>query len=347
MKFCPQCHLLLTTTDCAGTPVLICSGCGGCWFTRDELDSLVKDHGTEFGELDQRYAGEPRFENYAGLTAYCPECRTQALVTLKDSSGSGQFGQVCDRCGGVWLHSGSRKLFAEQSPEQTSVQEPTDAPITVEEYTEPIETTRTLLPDTETDHDLTYPEKEAPELNEISLSSDYLAANQEYASSFVHGHLPRIPARKLAIVTCMDARMQVYEILGLKPSDANVIRNAGGIVTEDVLRSLIVSHHLLGTQEFIIINHTDCGLLVIDEEEFRDRLTEQSGSAEVVPSVFYAFKDLEKNVRRQVQKIKSHPWIPKEITVRGFVYDVRSGRLTEITESQGTATGAGSLAKEE
>jgi len=109
-----------------------------------------------------------------------------------------------------------------------------------------------------------------------------------------------------------------------------MIRNAGGIATEDAIRSLIVSHHLLDTQEFIIINHTDCGLLKVQEYELRRRLTEKTGAIASEPAHFYAFDDLEENVRQQVRKVKSHPWIPKHIPVRGFIYDVKTGKLREI-----------------
>ena len=111
-----------------------------------------------------------------------------------------------------------------------------------------------------------------------------------------------------------------------------MIRNAGGIATEDALRSLIVSHHLLDTQEFIIINHTDCGLLKVREDELKQRLTEKMGTAADEPAHFHAFDDLEANVRQQMQRVKSHPWIPKHIPVRGFVYDVKTGRLKEVLD---------------
>jgi carbonic anhydrase len=141
------------------------------------------------------------------------------------------------------------------------------------------------------------------------------------------------PARKVAIVTCMDARIHPEKALGLAIGDAHMIRNAGGIATEDAIRSLIVSHHLLDTQEFIIINHTDCGLLRVREDELKNRLVEKMGTKSDSPSRFYAFDDLEENVRQQVRTIKAHPWIPKQIPVRGFIYDVKTGRLTEIKGS--------------
>lgn len=110
-----------------------------------------------------------------------------------------------------------------------------------------------------------------------------------------------------------------------------MIRNAGGIATDDALRSLIVSHHLLDTQEFIIINHTDCGLLRVQEDELKKRLTEKMG-APAEPAHFHAFDNLEENVRQQIHRVKSHPWIPKHIPVRGFVYDVKTGKLNEVVE---------------
>jgi len=109
-----------------------------------------------------------------------------------------------------------------------------------------------------------------------------------------------------------------------------MIRNAGGIATEDALRSLIVSHHLLDTQEFIIINHTDCGLLKVREDELKKRLTEKMGTPFGAPAHFHAFDDLEGNVREQIHRVKSHPWIPKNIPVRGFIYDVKTGALAEV-----------------
>ncbi len=148
----------------------------------------------------------------------------------------------------------------------------------------------------------------------MSVTDEVLKANENYTGTFNLGHLPMPPARKLAIVACMDARLTVEQALGLKTGEAHIIRNAGGIVTEDALRSLIISHHLLGTQEFIIINHTE----------------EKTGTATVAPVHFHAFRDPEENVRLQVQRVKSHPWIPKHISVRGFVHDVKTGRLHEV-----------------
>lgn len=133
----------------------------------------------------------------------------------------------------------------------------------------------------------------------------------------------------------MDARLTVEQILGLNTGDAHVIRNAGGIVTEDALRSLIISHHLLGTQEFLIINHSDCGMLTFRDEELRRRLEKETGTAVVAPVHFHAFPDLEDNVRRQIERVRSHPWIPKQIPVRGFIYDVQKGKLREVQPTAG------------
>lgn len=165
----------------------------------------------------------------------------------------------------------------------------------------------------------------------MSVTDEVVKANDGYARAFNLGHLAMPPARKLAIIACMDARLTIEPMLGLNTGDAHVIRNAGGLVTEDALRSLLISHHLLGTREVMIINHTDCGMLTFKDEELLERLCKATGTAVVAPPAFHAFSDLAENVRRQIQKLRSHPWIPKELGVRGFVYDVKSGRLREVT----------------
>ncbi len=172
----------------------------------------------------------------------------------------------------------------------------------------------------------------------MSVIDEALKADESYAKTFTLGHLPMPPARKLAVVACMDARLMVDQVLGLKTGDAHVIRNAGGIATEDAVRSLIISHYLLGTQEFMVINHTDCGMLTFKDEELRTRLEQTTGTAVVVPVHFHAFSDPEANVRLQVQRVQSHPWIPEHIPVRGFVYDVRTGKLSEVSQAA-TPTG--------
>jgi carbonic anhydrase len=165
----------------------------------------------------------------------------------------------------------------------------------------------------------------------LSVIDEVVEANKAYAQGFSLGHLPMPPARKLAVVACMDARLMVSQMLGLKTGEAHIIRNAGGIATEDALRSLIISHHLLGTQEFMIINHTDCGMLTFRDEDLRKKLQQQTGTAAVAPAHFHAFPDPEANVRGQIQKVKSNPWVPRQIPVRGSIFDVKTGKLNEVS----------------
>jgi len=164
----------------------------------------------------------------------------------------------------------------------------------------------------------------------LSVADELLKANQEFLKNNRLGDLPAQPRRKVAVLACMDCRILFERCLGLAPGDAHVIRNAGGIATDDALRSLIVSHYLLETQEFIIINHTLCGLLNLEDNAFKKSLNEKTGHSASEPAQFFGFDDLQANVRRQVDKVKSHPWIPKNIQVRGFIYDVKTGQLTEV-----------------
>jgi carbonic anhydrase len=166
----------------------------------------------------------------------------------------------------------------------------------------------------------------------MSVIDDVIAANEVYSRTHELRRLTPRPERKLAILTCMDTRLSI-RTLGLKTGDAHIIRNAGGIVTDDSLRSLVVSHHLLGTEEIMVINHTDCGLMHAGEEELRTRIQTRTGTAAVAPSFFYAFKDIDQNVRHQLQKLRTHPWIPKSMVIRGFVYDVATGLLREIKDA--------------
>ena len=165
----------------------------------------------------------------------------------------------------------------------------------------------------------------------MSIIDEAIRANRLYAQDFHAGDLPAPPALGLAVVTCKDARLTVEPMLGLKQGDAHIIRNAGGIVTEDVIRSLVISHYMLAAQEFMIINHTQCGLMTFTDDELRAKVQQATGTASVSPAAFHTFTDLEANVLDQVQKVKSHPWIPGRIPVRGFIYDVRTGLLSEVS----------------
>jgi carbonic anhydrase len=166
----------------------------------------------------------------------------------------------------------------------------------------------------------------------MSVIDEVLAANEIYSRTHELRQLTPRPERKLAVLTCMDTRLSI-RTLGLKTGDAHIIRNAGGIVTEDSLRSLVVSHYLLGTEEIMVINHTDCGLMLTTEQDLRTRIQNRTGTAAVSPAFFYAFQNIEENVRHQLQKLRTHPWIPVTVAVRGFVYDVTSGHLREIKDA--------------
>ncbi len=162
------------------------------------------------------------------------------------------------------------------------------------------------------------------------LLKELLAENAEYARTFDRSKLPLPPAKKLAILACMDARIDVHALTGLREGDTHVIRNAGGIATEDALRSFIISNELLGTKEFLVINHTDCGMLTFKDKDLQDKLTKKYG-ASAAKINFHAFGDLEENVRTQVERIRTNPFIPKDTPVTGFVYDVKGGKLNPVT----------------
>ena len=161
----------------------------------------------------------------------------------------------------------------------------------------------------------------------MSTTDELLRNNQSYAGSFKKGDLPLPPAKQLAVVACMDARLDVHRILGLEEGDAHVIRNAGGVITEDVIRSLLISQRLLGTEEIVLIHHTDCGMLTFRDDEVRRQVQEETGVRP--PFALEAFDDPAEDIRQSIARIRSSLFIPRK-NVRGFVYDVRSGLLQEV-----------------
>src|SRR3954453_8284563 len=161
---------------------------------------------------------------------------------------------------------------------------------------------------------------------------DELVDNAEaYAERFDGGELPLPPAKRIAVVAGMDARLNPYGLLGLREGDAHVIRNAGGVITDDEIRSLAISQRLLGTEEIILIHHTDCGMLTFTDDEFKRQVQEDTGiKPEWAPE---SFGDLDEDVRQSIARIKASPFIPKKDSVRGFVYEVETGRLREVDAS--------------
>jgi len=162
----------------------------------------------------------------------------------------------------------------------------------------------------------------------MTATDEYLANNARYAESF-SGPLPMPPSKHVAVVACMDARLNVYALLGLGNGEAHVIRNAGGVVTDDEIRSLAISQRLLGTREIMLIHHTDCGMLTFTDDEFKRSIQDDTGikphwGAE-------AFPDLEEDVRQSVARIKASPFVPYTDSIRGFVFDVATGKLNEVT----------------
>jgi carbonic anhydrase len=163
----------------------------------------------------------------------------------------------------------------------------------------------------------------------VSTTDELLKNAESYAESFDKGDLPLPPAKKVAVLVCMDARLNPYAILGLKEGDAHVIQNAGGVVTDDEIRSLAISQRLLATEEIILIHHTDCGMLTFTDDEFKRQVQEDTG---IKPEwAAEAFPDLDEDVRQSIARIKANPFIPNKDSVRGFVYEVETGRLREVT----------------
>ncbi|MGO8769892.1 MAG: beta-class carbonic anhydrase [Mycobacterium sp.] len=161
----------------------------------------------------------------------------------------------------------------------------------------------------------------------MTVTNEYLANNAEYAGTF-HGPLPLPPSKHVAVVTCMDARLDVYRLLGLGDGEAHVIRNAGGVVTDDVIRSLAISQRLLGTREIILIHHTDCGMLTFSDDDFKRSIQEETGVKP--PWAPEAFTDVAEDVRQSLRRIENSPFVTQHVSARGFVFDVATGKLEEI-----------------
>jgi carbonic anhydrase len=163
----------------------------------------------------------------------------------------------------------------------------------------------------------------------MSVTDELLGNAENYAADFDKGDLPLPPAKHVAVLACMDARLNPYGVLGLTEGDAHVIRNAGGVVTADELRSLAISQRLLGTTEIILIHHTDCGMLTFTDDEFKSSIEAETGLRPAWAAE--AFSDLEQDVRQSIGRIQADPFIPHKESVRGFVYEVETGKLREVT----------------
>jgi carbonic anhydrase len=162
----------------------------------------------------------------------------------------------------------------------------------------------------------------------VSATDELLRNNRAYSAAFDQGGLPMPPGKGVAVVACMDARLDVYRILGLELGEAHVIRNAGGVISEDAIRSLVISQRLLGTREIILIHHTDCGMLTFRDDQVKDQIIEETGAR---PSfALEAFPDAEADVRQSMARLQANPFIPNKNQIRGFVFDVRTGRLEEV-----------------
>ena len=165
----------------------------------------------------------------------------------------------------------------------------------------------------------------------MSVTDELIKNNETYAANFDKGDLPLPPARKVAVVACMDARLHPAKALGLDEGDAHIIRNAGGVVTDDEIRSLAISQRLLGTEEIILIHHTDCGMLTFTDDEFRQSIADETG---IKPEwAAESFSDIDADVRQSIARIEASPFIPLKDKIRGFVYEVESGRLREVAKA--------------
>jgi carbonic anhydrase len=166
----------------------------------------------------------------------------------------------------------------------------------------------------------------------MSVIDELLRNNANYAGQFEKGDLPMPPKKRLAVVACMDARLDVHKILGLAEGDAHVIRNAGGVVTDDVIRSLLISQRLLGTRDIVLVHHTDCGMLTFRDDDVRQEIQREIGLKP--PFALEAFADVEEDVRQSMTRIEASPLVPHRDSVRGFVYDVRAGSLREVARER-------------
>ncbi len=162
----------------------------------------------------------------------------------------------------------------------------------------------------------------------MTVTDEFLAANEAYAAQFAKGDLPMPPARKTAVLACMDARLDPARVLGLEEGDAHVIRNAGGVATADAIRSLAISQRLLGTREIVLIHHTDCGMLTFNDDEFRTAIEQETGQRPEWAAE--AFPDLDQDVRQCIHRIRNSPYVPHRDQIRGFVYHVENGTLREV-----------------
>jgi carbonic anhydrase len=165
----------------------------------------------------------------------------------------------------------------------------------------------------------------------MTVTDELLRSNEEYVASFTKGDLPLPPARQVAVLACMDARLDPAKVLGLNEGDAHVIRNAGGVASEDAIRSLVISQRLLGTREIVLIHHTDCGMVTFKDDEVKAQIVADTGLRPAF--ALEAFPDAAEDVRQTINRIRTNPFIPHTDQVRGFVYDVRTGALEEITAS--------------
>src|SRR5712691_7070048 len=167
----------------------------------------------------------------------------------------------------------------------------------------------------------------------MSITDELVRNNEKYARSFKKGDLPLPPAKHVAVLACMDARLDVHKILGLEEGEAHVIRNAGGVATDDAIRSLVISQRLLGTNEIILVHHTDCGMLTFKDDDVKKKIAAEVGIRP--PFALESFDSVEDDVKQSIARIEASPFIPDKSKVRGFVYDVKSGRLNEVRATAG------------